>query len=147
MTDKEREITFTLSGQAVYESKVSVALFTKTLQAIQQGLVQIGKAKIEHEISRPGPSPSIVRTQCELFLIRTEPGTLSATLELPPQEDPLFPEFKKDIGQEALNDMRVVVDSIINNNPQELRIAIPDSEYRYRILTTVSQALPRKGAD
>jgi hypothetical protein len=53
----------------------------------------------------------------------------------------------RDVGEEALQDLRTVVESIVNNEPARICQAIPDARYRYRILRTVSTGLPREGAD
>ena len=147
MPDENRQISFVLSGEAIRDHKVSVGLFAKTLKAIQDTVIQIGKAKFEYESSRPGPTPSIIRTECELFFVRSDPGSLSATLELAPHEPQLFPEYERDIGAEVLEDAQKVIDSIVNDDPQELERAIPDERYRYRVVKSFSEALPREGTD
>lgn len=147
MSDPRRQITVTLSGQAVRDGRVSVGLLTKTLQSMQQALFQIGKAKVEREASRRGPAPTLVQRQCELFFTGTRVGSLTATLELPPPESSLFPEFQQDVGEEALRDLRVVIEGIAADNPEPIRGAIPDARHRSRVVSTVSSVLPRQGAD
>ena len=147
MGEAKRQITITLSGPAVRNGKVSVGLLAKSLQAFQQALLQIGKEKVDHDASRRGPPPTLVQRQCELFFAEARPGSLETTLELPSPEASLFPEWGQDIGEEALQDLRAVVDSVVHDDPERIRQAIPDSRYRYRVLNTVSAALPREGAD
>lgn len=147
MPDEDRQISFVLSGEAIRDHRVSVSLFAKTLKAVQDTMNQIGKAKVEYESSKRGPTPAIVRTECELFFVRSDPGSLTATLELAPHEPKLIPEYERDLGAEALEGARVLIDSIVNDDPTELERVFPDEKYRYRVVEFLSEALPKEGSD
>jgi hypothetical protein len=147
MSDPRRQITLTLSGQAVRDGKVSVRLLSRKLEATQQALWQIGRAKIENDPSRRGPPPTLVQRQCELFFSGARPGSLAATLELPPPEASLFPGFAEDVGEEALQDLRAVIKGVIADDAGEVGRVIPNTLYRKRVLTTISILLPPQGSD
>ena len=68
---KNRKIEVTLAGDAVQDGRVSVSLFAKTLQSIQEVVFQIAGSRLKREMK--GPVPVVIRKACELFLVRTEP--------------------------------------------------------------------------
>ena len=145
MPNDERRIDVKLGGPAVRNGRVPVKLLTKTLDNVQQALVQIGKATIQRDPAQRGPTPDVVQRQCELFLVETKPGSLNAVLELPPQEGLLFPEA--DVGLTSLGDLRDILDGVVADDPQRVERALPDPEYRKRIVSLVTGMMPSTGAD
>src|SRR3989304_5792611 len=87
---KSRKIEVTLAGDAVHDGRVSVSVFAKTLQSIQEIVFQITGARLKPDMK--GPSPAVIKEKCELFLVRTEPGSINAVLELPEKQPTLFPD-------------------------------------------------------
>ena len=132
--DEKRSLEITLSGEAIADGRVSVHLFTRTLQNIQLTIVELAKARLNWDPSKRGPIPSMLIRETELFLERVTPGSLHAVMTLPHKEETLFPDFP-DLAERSLMDTRTVVEAIEKKNPGALESVIPIKEYRARVVS------------
>lgn len=142
----KRTLQIVLSGEAVVDGRVSVSLFTNTLRTIQDVVVQVAKSRLQKDPSKRGPAPSVIRRECELFLIRTEPGSLHAYMELPEKEATLFPELP-DFGEMVLEDTKNILDSIGEADEKRLHSIIPNPAYRARIVGNIAKVAPAEDSD
>jgi len=142
----KRTLEIVLSGEAVLDGRVSVPLFTKTLQSIQEVVVEIGKSEIQRDPTKRGPAPTAIKRACELFLIGTEPGSLRALVELPEKEETLFPDFP-DFAESVLDNTKNTLDAIVKQDDKKFYKCIPNSIYRRRILQKVIKIAPTEDSD
>ena len=141
---KNRKIEVTLAGDAVQDGRVSVSLFAKTLQSIQEVVFQIAGSRLKREMK--GPVPAVIRKACELFLVRTEPGSLSAVLELPEKETSLFQD-KTDFSEDVIEDMRKVIEAFAEVDEAKLQQTLPQPSLRRRIVNHIRAIAPSDGSD
>lgn len=143
MADPRRRIRIRITGDAVREGRVPVRLFTAKLRGLQNALLQIafGKTESERDPSRGGRRPSSLTRQCELFLVETSRDSFGAVLELPRPDPTLFEEYP-DRGEEAAADLRRVLQSIANNDPEGTAAVLPRPPVRRLVLKTLQLVLP-----
>lgn len=146
MSGADRSIRVTLEGEAVSDGRVSVRLLTKTLQAIQDVALQLGKARLARDPSTRGRAPAIVERECELFLTEATPGSLHATLQLPNQEASLFPALVQ-FSEAVLTDVKDVVEGIADDRPEMLQKVVPDYYFRERIIKILAGCSPSADSD
>lgn len=144
--NSKRILQISLSGEAVLDGRVSVSLFTNTLRAVQDVVIQVAKSRLQKDPAKTGPTPSVIRRECELFLVRTESGSLHAYLELPEKEATLFPHLP-DFGESVLEDTKNILDSIGDANEKKLHSIIPNAAYRARIVSNVARIAPAEDSD
>lgn len=133
-----------MSGDAVQDGKISVSLLTKTLQTVQDIVFQIAGARLKREMK--GPVPSIVKEKCELFLVKMEPGSLNAVLELPEKEYALFPE-EADFSEEVIADTQRAIDAILEVDEVMLARVLPQPFLRRRVVNRFRAIAPAEGSD
>lgn len=141
---KSRKIEITLAGEAVQDGRVSVSLFAKTLQSVQDIVFQIAGARLKREMK--GPIPAIIKAKCELFLVKTEPGSLNAVLELPGKELTLFPE-EDDFSEEVIEDTQRAIDAILEVDDVKLEQVLPQPFLRQRVVSRFRAIAPADGSD
>jgi hypothetical protein len=146
MNDSIRTLEIVLSGGAVLDGRVSVALFTKTIQSIQDVLIQIAKSRLKEDPAKSGPTPANILRECELFLVKVEPGSLRASVELPRKQPTLFPDLP-DFAEEALEDTKKSLRAISEENSKEFSKILPNPVYRQRILEKVVKIAPTPDSD
>ena len=144
--NSKRTLEIVLSGEAVLDGRVSVSLFTNTLRAVQDVVIQVAKSRLQKDPAKRGPSPSVIRRECELFLVRTEPSSLHAYLELPEKEATLFPDLP-DFGESVFEDTKNMLDSIGDGDERKLHSIIPNAAYRARIVNNVARIAPCEDSD
>ena len=141
---KNRKIEVTLAGDAVQDGRVSVSLFAKTLQSIQEVVFQIAGSRLKRDMK--GPVPAVIRKACELFLVRTEPGSLSAILELPEKETSLFQD-EPDFSEHVIEDTRKVIEAFSEVDEARLQETLPQPSLRRRIVNHIRAIAPSDGSD
>ena len=146
MIDKERSVIIEIARKDIKKGRISVSLLSNTIRSIQQTAYQLGKSRIEREPSIPGRYPSMLSRELELFFVKAEPGSLTATLEFPEKEASLFPDFP-DFAERIAEDMHDVIIGIKNNDTKIIHKCIPNSEYRKRVLSELSPIIPPQKAD
>lgn len=142
--NKNRKIEVTLSGEAVQDGRVSVSLFAKTLQSVQEVVYQIAGSRLKREMK--GPVPAVIRKACELFLIRTEPGSLRAVLKLPEKETSLFPD-EPDFSEDVIADTQKVIEAFAEVDEAKLQQTLPQPTLRRRIVNHLRVIAPSDGSD
>lgn len=147
MASTYRSLTVKLEGQAVADGRVSVRLLAKTLDGIQAAAYEIGRARLARDPGAWALKPSVVDRACELFLTRTEPGSLTAVLELPTQGNALFSDLPPTLGEEVLADVKEVLDSMSTDDPAHLSEVLPDPAHRRRVVSTIAKLLPDEKSD
>lgn len=146
MSEEKRAIIIKLITKDIKKGRISVSLLSNTLKAFQQAVYQLGKSRIEKEPSIPGPYPSVLKRELELFFIKAEPGSLTATLEFPKKEATLFPDFP-DFGDQMTENMHNVIRGIKENKAEIIQKYIPNPEYRKRILNELTPIIPQRKTD
>lgn len=141
METTKPEFKIKIAGDALLDGKVSLTLFSKTLTAIQQAFLSLGKARVEVSPSKRGRTPGKLEEELQLYLVKTEPGSINATIELPKRQVDLFPD-RNDINKELVDQFRRVVTHLGERNYQELEKEIPDPRYRNRIIATLNEIAP-----
>jgi len=142
----KRTIVIKLKTKDASRGRVSVNLLSSTLKGIQQAIYQLGKSRIEREPSIPGPYPEMLKRELELFFLRAEPGSLTATLEFPEKEASLFKDFP-DFAEHISEDIYNVVLGVKENKAEIIHKYIPNFEYRKRILNELAPIMPQKETD
>jgi len=141
---KSRQIEITLAGDAVRDGRVSVSLFAKTLQSIQEIVFQIAGSYLKRDMK--GPMPAIIKEKCELFLVRTMPGSLQAVLELPEKQTTLFPD-EADFSEDVIESTRTVIDAVVDLDEAKLVQTIPQPHLRRRVIQRIRSIAPAAGSD
>ncbi|MFO7295556.1 MAG: hypothetical protein C0P72_005990 [Clostridia bacterium] len=120
MGEAERGITIKLASKDTKNGKIPVSIFVKTVNSIQKTMYALGTVRLKGEPASPGRKPSIIEKECELFLLKVEPGSLLAQLALPDKEPSLavgVPSF----GECVLQDFEKVLNSFSEKNQRFLR--------------------------
>ena len=141
---KSRQIEITLAGDAVRDGRVSVSLFAKTLQSIQEIVFQIAGSYLKRDMK--GPLPAIIKEKCELFLVRTMPGSLQAVLELPEKQMMLF-EDEPDFSEDVIESTRTVIDAVVELDEVKLEQTIPQPYIRRRVIQHIRAIAPADDSD
>ena len=141
---KSRKIEVTLAGDAVHDGRVSVSLFVKTLQSIQEIVFQIARSRLKYEMKRR--VPAVIKEKCELFLVRTEPGSLNAVLELPEKQPTLFPD-EIDFSEEVIEDTQKVLDAFVDLDDIKMQQTLPQPALRRRVINSIRAIAPEDGSD
>ena len=134
----------TLAGDAVQDGRVSVSLFAKTIQSVQEIVFQIAGARLKREMR--GRIPAIIKAKCELFLVKTEPGSLNAVLELPGKEATLFPD-EVDFSEDVIEDMQRAIEAILEVDDVKLEQILPQPFLRRRVVSRIRTIAPADGSD
>lgn len=145
MKDK-RIIKIKFDGPAIKDGRISLNLLARSFKRIQETAYQIGEMELKKYSIPENEIKSKIRTECELFLINTAPGSLTATLEFPDKEATLFPDMP-DFADTVLNDFKGLVAGIVNNEKEIIEKYIPDPNYRYSILTKLIPIIPKENSD
>ena len=127
MGKEKRIIIIELKTKIAKKSKISVSLLSNTLKSIQEVIFQLGKSRIEREPSIPGPYPNMLRRELELFFIKAEPGSLTATLEFPEKEATLFQDFP-DFTEQISEDVYNVIKGIKEDRAEIIHNCVPNSK-------------------
>ncbi len=147
MNNSRRRLEIVLSGSAVVDGRVSVVLFTKTIQSVQETLIQLAKSRSQEDPAKKGPIPSSILRECELFLVKVKPGSgLHALMELPEKQPSLFPNIP-DFAESALEDTKNSLIAIANQDSEKLRKVIPNPIYRHRVVNKVAKIAPGIDSD
>jgi len=146
MDENKRIIIIELSTKNIKRGKIPVSLISNTLRSVQVVAYQLGNSRIEREPSIPGPYSAMLKRELELFFMKAEPGSLTATIELAEKEATLFPDFP-DFAEKVIEDMHYVIKGIKEEKSDLIQKYIPYPAYRKRILTELNQILPPKKAD
>jgi hypothetical protein len=141
---KNRQIEITLAGDAVRDGRVSVSLFAKTLQSIQEIVFQIAASYLKRDMK--GPMPAVIKEKCELFLVRTMPGSLQAVLELPEKPMMLFPD-DTDFSEDVIESTQTVIDAVADLDAVKLEQTIPQPYLRRRVIQRIRAIAPADGSD
>lgn len=142
----KRQIAITLAGEAIQDGRVSVLLFTKTLQAIQDVIYQIADSRIRKDLKTEIIKSSKIKKECELFLVETLPGSLRAVMELPPKPPSLFPEML-DFSDYVVAETHEALDAIKEGDEKKLKHILPDLNLRQRLIRKIENIAPAEGAD
>jgi hypothetical protein len=145
-SESKRKIEITLSGDAVQDGKVSVSLFTRALQSIQEILYQVADAHARRESKSGKIKTSAVKRECELFLVDVAPGSLHATLALPEREPSLFPDYPE-FCEVAMAETGDVLVAVSENDDIKLKKVLPDSEVRRRVIDKIQRIAPGEDSD
>ena len=141
MIEIKPEFTIKIAGDALLDGKVSLALFSKTLVGIQQAFLSLGKARFALDSHKKGRIPQRLEEELQLYLVKTEPGSINATIELPKPQIDLFGD-RKDINLELVDQFRRVVSRIGERDYDGLAHEIPDAGFRNRIIATLNDIAP-----
>jgi hypothetical protein len=144
--ESKRRIEITLSGDAVQDGKVSVSLFTKALQSIQEILYQVADAHARRDSKSGKIKTSVVKRECELFLVDVAPGSLHATLALPEKEPSLFPEYPE-FCEVAMAETGDALVAVAENDNIKLKTVLPDPEVRRRVVEKIQRIAPGQDSD
>lgn len=93
MRNPQRQFTLKLTEGSVKDGKISVRPLAKTLNNIQKTVYHLGSSRLNNGVTLKGRKQSVVERQCELFLLKAEPGSLTATISFPSKEEDLVPEL------------------------------------------------------
>ena len=146
MNNSRRKLEIVLSGEAILDGRVSVSLLTKTLRTVQGVIFDIAKSQQQQDPVGGRPTPSFIKNECELFLVKTEPGSFRAILELPEKEATLLPDFP-DFGESVLEDTKKSFGAIGEENVAKFHKIIPNPIYRKRVLDKIAKIAPTKDSD
>lgn len=82
-------------------------MLTKTLYNLQKAIYDLGNSRVNRQAVVKGRHPSVVERACELFLLKAEPGSITATLAFPPKEYDLAAELP-DLSDNVMNDLKEI---------------------------------------
>lgn len=146
---KKRSIEIIFCGDAIKEGKISVSLFVGTVKYFQDAIYDIASSILQREPSKRGRRPSVIKRDCELFLVKTTTGSLHAVLELPAYQDEqykLFPDWI-DFSSNVIEETRILMNAFADGDANKIKDIIPDQIYRSRIVNKVKKFLPSEGSD
>jgi len=146
MGEAERVITIKLASKDTKNGKIPVSIFVKTVNSIQKTMYALGTVRLKGEPASPGRKPSIIEKECELFLLKAEPGSLLAQLALPDKEPDLavgVPSF----GECVLQDFEKIMYSFSEKNPEVFKRIVPDTKCRKQIYNNLVSLLPSEEDD
>ncbi|MCX5854986.1 MAG: hypothetical protein NTZ24_10565 [Deltaproteobacteria bacterium] len=142
----KRKIEITLAGEAVQGGRVSVSLLAKILQSVQDVIYQIAGSNIRKDSKLKDIKSSIIKKECELFLVETKPGSLHAVMELPEKVATLFPELP-DFSDFVMADTRETFYAIADRDDKKLKEIIPYPDIRQRVIGSIVNIAPAEGSD
>jgi len=146
MDKLDRSFILKLVNKELKNGKVSVRLLTKTLNSLQKAVYDLGNSRINREAVTQGRHPSVVERDCELFLLKAEPGSLTATLAFPPKEANLAVELP-DLSDHVLKDLKDVISSVNDRDKNRFADTIQDPHWRRRVVSNLKQTLPSEKDD
>jgi len=146
MTGDAEKIIVTISGESVKDSRVPVNLFTRTISGIQTTIYYIGKSIIGVAPRKRGRLTEPVAQELQLYLLKTEPGSLVATLELPKVQEDLFPD-RKNINRVILTKYRNIISAFQERDVSSIEREIEDPLYRDKIIREINQIASARGDD
>jgi hypothetical protein len=141
MPQKPPNIFVRVVGDALSKGKVSVDLFVKTLESIQEAVNCIGWAEIGVDAQKRRKQQMPATGEMRLYIVKTTPGSLTAELELPKPQDDLFPD-RKDINIQVVNRLKRVVSCIQSKDYASLLKELPDAHYRRQIVDHLNEIAP-----
>jgi hypothetical protein len=89
---------------------------------------------------------SVVKRECELFLVDVAPGSLHATLALPEREPSLFPDYPE-FCEVAMAETGDALVAVAENDDIKLRSLLPDPEVRRRVVDRIQKVAPGEDSD
>lgn len=144
--EMNRRLTVKLEGPLVQEGRVPVKILSRTLEALQRTLVDIGESLLTRQASRPGRKPERLERECELFVSKLETGSFVAGLELRKPRRSLFPELRG-MAEDAFGRLETVVQAVEAGDVHMLASAIPDAQHRARVVRDVLAGAPAPEAE
>jgi hypothetical protein len=141
MPQKTPNILVRVVGDALSKGKVSVDLFTKTLERIQEAVNCIGWAEIGVDPQKRRKQQMPATGEMRLYIVRTTAGSLTAELELPKPQDDLFPD-RKNINIQVVSRLKRVVSCIQSKDYASLQKELPDAHYRRQIVEYLNEIAP-----
>lgn len=146
MNKQDRHFTLKLANKELKNGKVSVRLLTKTLHNLQKAVYDLGNSRVNREVVIKGRHPSVVERSCELFLIKAEPGSITATLAFPPKEYDLASELP-DLSDNVMSDLKEIFSIIEKRDRNKLVDTIKDQGWRKKVLTSLYKVIPSEKDD
>lgn len=146
MSGLERQFTLKLAGKSLKDGKVSVRLLIKALNNIQKVAYHLGDSRLNSSITLKGRKKSLVERQCELFLLKAEPGSLTTTISFPPKEADLASELP-DLAEKVISDLKNVFKSVSKRDHKLFKSTIYDSECQRVVLAVMEELLPSPKED
>lgn len=142
----DRSFTIKLINKELKNGKVSVRLLTKTLNSLQKVVYDLGNSRINREAVRQGRHPSEIERDCELFLLKAEPGSITTLLAFPPKEANLAAGLP-DLSDVVLKDLKEVFTSMKNQDKDRFIKTIRDPHWRQKVILDLKHVLPSEKDD
>ena len=146
MGDINRTIIIKLNSKYSKKGGIPISILSATLNSFQLAAYHIGNSLIKREPSTVGRYLSGVKRELELFFMKAEKNSLTASLELPEKEANLFPQYP-DFGEKVASDLNSVLQGMKRGFPSLIHKTIPDAEYRKKVLEDLIPILPKKDSD
>ncbi|MGE5630750.1 MAG: hypothetical protein ACM3TR_06575 [Caulobacteraceae bacterium] len=126
--------------------RVSVKTLIKTLDTLQKAVYDIGSVLIDRDPSTPGRTPAPVEKVCELYLIKADPGSLTATVSFPQRRMDLVPGIP-DATDRVANNFKNIVRGIMRNDDTLIKNTIQNQKYRRKVISEINSILPTNTSD
>jgi len=126
--------------------RVSVKTLIKTLDTLQKAVCDIGSVLIERDPSTPGRTPAHVEKVCELFLLKADPGSLTAVISFPQRSMDLVPGIP-DATDRVASNFKSIVHGIIRNDNALIKNTIQNQKFRRKVVSEINSILPTEASD
>lgn len=142
MTMEKRRFQIKIDGPPVQEGLISFALLGRVLKGVQDTVYYLALSDIQYDYRQRIRVPKEVQQACSIYRVVEDKGSYSLTAEIaPPQQLGGI----DDIGLAAKNKYLQVVGCLKKAALEGLNEIIPDSNYRRKILRTITSYCPKSG--
>ena len=147
MSNTQRQLTLTIGGLDVEDSKIPFSVLARKLDALQKALFNVALAQSGGPVAQRGDWSKHIHASCELLFCESRKGSLVVVAEIPPPlesiQTTLYGEKEVDDGLSALSALRTVAASISSKDNSNLVSIMPDSGARLRALKSIETLCPR----
>jgi len=139
----DRSLVIRLVVPSKHDSRVPLALLADKLHAAQRALLSVGSAL--RGGGRRGSWKSEVLQACELFFVKSSPGSLQIETEV---ALPIAFDLEGyDLGLQALTRLSATLEATNRRDTGTLRDLYPDYGARSRVAKSILPMLPEEGGD
>jgi len=146
MNNEKRKIEIQLATKHLKDKRVSLMLTADIFMNLQRAVYVAGNNRINRDPSIPGRYLASIKRELELFFIRAEPGSLTATIEFPDKSATLFPDYP-DFAEQVLDDLNRTLLGIKEKNKDLIHKIFQDPGHREKIIRFMSSIIPKKDSD
>ena len=139
---QSRRFQIKIDGPPVKDGQISFDLLGRVLKGVQETVYYLALSELQYDYRQRIRVPQYVKESCAIYRVVEDKGSYCLTAEIAPQSQV---EEIEDIGLSVKQKYLQVVECLKKETIQMLDNIIPDSNYRRKVLRSISTYCPKSG--